>query len=62
MSEVKSKKSLTGRDLARKLGISYELAVSLPIPRLEIKKGKRTIRRYKEKDVLQYIEENTKVA
>lgn len=52
--------ALTGADVARMLGVSYGLAVKLPIPRFEFAAGKRTFRRYKRQDVLDYIEENTK--
>lgn len=56
----KHTKALTGGDIARRLGVCYETAVKLPIPRLEITVGKRTFRRYKEEDVNAYIEANTK--
>lgn len=54
-------KALTGGDVARLLGVSYGMAAKLPIPRFEFTVGNRTFRRYKEQEVLDYIDRNTKV-
>lgn len=66
MNEEKQPKKegrmLTGADVARILGVSYHTAVKLPIPRFEVKVNIKTLRRYQERDVLDYIAANTKVA